>query len=286
MIPAMEAGDIAARVIPPEVLRLVPFETARRCQLIPFELKAGKLLVASARPEDFSAMDDVGILTGHELEVYEISAQALEDALRRHYAQDACCSAIPALASAGEGGASVADGGRVVAAVDALLSVAVERGASDIHLEPQKERLYVRLRVDGILNTVHAFPRSAQSAVLSRVKIMAGMDIAERRLPQDGQASFRAGPRDMDLRVSTLPGKYGEKIVVRILDKSGGALGLDRLGFDPATQGLLEAMIEAPHGIILVTGPTGSGKTTTLYSILRRLRSPLKNIITLEDPIE
>jgi len=166
------------------------------------------------------------------------------------------------------------------------LELGVQSRASDIHLEPQREGLFVRFRIDGVLQTLQQLSPSAQRPLLSRFKILAGMDITERRLPQDGQFCVETGGRIVDVRVSTLPCKYGEKVVLRLLDKSPQALSLEQLGMRPSVQGTFEEMIRRPQGLILVTGPTGSGKTTTLYSALNALKSPLRNILTLEDPVE
>ncbi|OGR88980.1 MAG: hypothetical protein A2992_07085 [Elusimicrobia bacterium RIFCSPLOWO2_01_FULL_59_12] len=182
-----------------------------------------------------------------------------------------------------EGGDSQAP---IVRVVDKLFEMALSRRASDIHLEPQEQGLFLRFRIDGGLQTIHQFPREACPAIVSRIKILAAMDIAEKRLPQDGQIRTKVRDRDIEMRISTLPGKYGEKVVIRLLDKSVAAMDLGQMGMAPKTQSQFEMIIDKPQGIILVTGPTGSGKTTTLYSVLTRLRSPLKNIITLEDPIE
>lgn len=174
----------------------------------------------------------------------------------------------------------------VVKCVNTLFEMGLRYRASDIHLEPQKQGLFVRFRIDGALQTIHKFAKEVQPPLISRIKIMANLDIAEKRLPQDGQINFKAQNREIDIRISVLPSKYGEKLVIRILDKSNLVPGLENLGFDSDTQAQFETLIEKPYGILLVTGPTGSGKTTTLYSLLQRLKSPLKNIITLEDPIE
>jgi len=174
----------------------------------------------------------------------------------------------------------------IVQVVDKLFEMALRYRASDIHLEPQADGLFVRLRVDGVLQTVHRFSKSESVPLVSRIKILANLDIAEKRLPQDGQISTKVQGRDIDLRVSTLPAKYGEKVVIRLLDKSGGLIEMSVLGMDPKTEGQFSMLIGKPQGLLLVTGPTGSGKSTTLYAAISRLKSPMKNIITLEDPIE
>lgn len=280
----MEAGatERPALKSSPEAIRLVSCETMLRHKLAPLELCGNVLRVAAVNPNDFPALDDLRLRTGYELKVVKVSQAELTEIVR--------CAA-----RSGEEGfrraelevpKGHADDSFAVQAVDRLLDLALNMRASDIHLEPQRSGLFVRFRVDGVLNTIHEFPKGAQAGIISRVKVMSGMDISEKRLPGDGQMSVERYGRNIDLRISTLPAKYGEKAVIRVLDKSGLSISLDTLGLQPDVQSVFEAMIENPYGIILVTGPTGSGKTTTLYSVLGKIRSPLKNVITLEDPIE
>jgi len=174
----------------------------------------------------------------------------------------------------------------IVRLVDFIISMAIEKRASDIHVEPQEKELRVRFRVDDIMHDVKSLPRNIRSAFISRVKIMAGLDIAERRLPQDGRIKRTVGGREIDFRVATIPTMFGESLVLRILDRSSLVLKLEEIGFSPQNRAVYERMITRPHGIILVTGPTGSGKTTTLYTTLEKLNSPDKKIITIEDPVE
>ncbi|MFQ5893365.1 MAG: type II secretion system ATPase GspE, partial [Nitrospinota bacterium] len=174
----------------------------------------------------------------------------------------------------------------VIRIVNLIISRAIERGASDVHIEPFEGELKVRYRVDGILHDVESPPKRLQAAIISRVKIMAKLNIAERRLPQDGRITLKIGGRDVDLRIATIPTMSGESVVMRILDRASIILSLEKLGFSPITLGQFESLIRRPHGIILVTGPTGSGKTTTLYGALDKINTPEKKIITIEDPIE
>lgn len=176
--------------------------------------------------------------------------------------------------------------GSATAVVDRIFAISVAKGASDIHFEPQAKGFFVRLRIDGALRTLRELPVSLKPSVTARIKILASLDITEKRLPQDGGIRKKIRDREVDLRISTLPSRYGEKVVIRILDRSSASLNLSRIGLDPVTQSNLEMMVDKPQGILLVTGPTGSGKTTTLYSILNRMKSPMKNIITLENPVE
>jgi len=178
------------------------------------------------------------------------------------------------------------DDAPIIRLINALLTQAVKENASDIHIEPFENRLVIRFRVDGVLREVLQSRRAVAPLVVSRIKVMSKLDIAEKRLPQDGRISLRVAGRAVDVRVSTIPSGHGERVVLRILDKQAGRLNLDSLGMDPKTQALMDELIHKPHGILLVTGPTGSGKTTTLYAALERLNDNTRNIMTVEDPIE
>jgi type IV pilus assembly protein PilB len=185
-----------------------------------------------------------------------------------------------------DGGEVPDDAAPIIRMANAILSQAIESGASDIHIEPDRRNVRVRFRVDGVLHEVMPIPKHIQAPLISRYKIMSDMNIAERRVPQDGRIPIKHNNKDYDMRVSCLPSLYGEKIVMRILDKSSVLLGLNKLGLAPQIQADLEELVAQPNGMFLVTGPTGSGKTTTLYSVLHKLNSIEKNIITVEDPIE
>jgi len=178
------------------------------------------------------------------------------------------------------------DDAPIIRLINALLTQAVKENASDIHVEPFENRLVIRFRVDGVLREVLQSRRAVAPLVVSRIKVMSKLDIAEKRLPQDGRISLRIAGRAVDVRVSTIPSGHGERVVLRILDKQAGRIDLAQLGMDPRTQGLVDELIHKPHGILLVTGPTGSGKTTTLYAALERLNDDSRNIMTVEDPIE
>ncbi|HEX6929713.1 MAG TPA: GspE/PulE family protein, partial [Gammaproteobacteria bacterium] len=178
------------------------------------------------------------------------------------------------------------DDAPIIRLINALLTQAVKENASDIHIEPFENRLVVRFRVDGVLREVLQSRRAVASMVVSRIKVMSKLDIAEKRLPQDGRISLRIAGRAVDVRVSTIPAGHGERVVMRLLDKQVGRLDLDHLGMDPVSQELMDELIRKPHGILLVTGPTGSGKTTTLYAALSVINDSSRNILTVEDPIE
>jgi len=280
----------ASSRIAPEILRLVSYETMRRQGVVPLGLRDGKLRLAMVNKSDITTLDDIRIKTGYELEIYPVSKEELDNILRQNFEAITEHPHCPALVveTAGTAAGELPRGqdSYAVQSVEKLLDLAISLRASDIHLEPQQKAFFVRFRIDGVLKTIHEYPKEHQATIASRIKVMAGMDISEKRLPLDGQISLHDDTRNIDLRISTMPGKYGETVVIRILNKASVMFGLEKLGLAPATQSAFEALIERPHGIILVTGPTGSGKTTTLYAVLNRIKSPLINIITLEDPIE
>lgn len=276
--------------IAPEILRLVSYETMRRQGIVPLGLRDGKLRLAMVNKSDITTLDDIRIKTGYELEIYHVSKEELDNILRQNFeaiAEHPHCPALVAeIKKTADGELSPGQDSYAAQSVEKLLNLAISMRASDIHLEPQQQAFFVRFRIDGVLKTIHEYPKEHQTTIVSRIKVMAGMDISEKRLPLDGQISLHDDTRNIDLRISTMPGKYGETVVIRILNKASVIFGLEKLGLAPATQSAFESLIERPHGIILVTGPTGSGKTTTLYAVLNRIKSPLINIITLEDPIE
>jgi len=260
---------------------MVPFETMKRWFLIPFAMSDKRLSVAMADPNNILLQDQIGLLSGCDVDVFyadrESIARVLDEGFR-------------AVLEPGQAGRFHFEGeGKDFAApvvVETIFDMAVDSRASDIHLEPQAEGFFVRFRIDGMLSTVHMFPVSAAAPITSRIKVLSGMDIAERRLPQDGQITTQIRHKEVDLRVSTLPSKYGEKLVIRVLQKSASALKLECMGFEPVSQSRLEMLLERPQGMVIIAGPTGSGKSTTLYAILNRLKSPFRNIVTLEDPVE
>jgi len=285
----------------PEVVRLVPEALARRHLAIPIRRDGNRLLVAMADPLNLTALDDLRLATGLEIMPAIASEREIEAALSRFW-QGA--GVTQALAEVEEMAATAAalpprdafdldevnragmDNAPAVRLVNRIILQAVHSRASDIHIEPQEKDIRVRFRVDGLLRDVLHLPTGILNTLVSRIKIMGGMDIAERRLPQDGRFQVTVERRSIDLRVSTMPTVYGEKVVLRILDKSTMLLPLDGLGFLPASRQIYETLIRSAYGMILITGPTGSGKTTTLYATLNALSSPEKNIITIEDPVE
>lgn len=235
------------------------------------------------------------------LRLQQVSAQDFEQLLARHYGNDADGGAQAMMEDLGDGidlaaAASALpepedllesqDDAPIIRLINAILSQAVREGASDVHIEPFEERLSVRLRVDGVLHEILEPPRALGNIIVSRIKVMARLDIAEKRLPQDGRISLRIAGHPVDVRVSTLPSGHGERVVLRLLDRKAGRLNLAGLGMEAGTHARLTELIHQPHGILLVTGPTGSGKTTTLYAVLAELNDQARSILTVEDPIE
>ena len=286
--------------VPAEILRLVPGAIARKHEVLPIGRSAGALTLAMVDPTNLSAVDDVAFRTGMRVFPVLCVPSLLRAAIETSYdhARTGLASALSD-AEAEVGSAddlregmnlnelrASADQVPVVRLVNMILLEGIQRGASDIHLEPDEKTLHVRYRVDGMLQDVMTPAKKLEPAIVSRLKIMANLDIAERRLPQDGRIKFRDASREIDFRVSIIPALFGESVVLRILDKSALQLDLARLGFDPRGLEQFQKAIKSPHGMIVVTGPTGSGKTTTLYSALAAVNSPDIHILTLEDPVE
>ncbi|GMT41854.1 MAG: hypothetical protein IEMM0002_0265 [bacterium] len=281
--------DVKEIAVDPEVIKLVPFELAKRFQLLPLSRNGTVLTVAMADTFDVVAVDALGQATGMNLEIVSAPKQDVMDAIDRLFAQTTSIEEIiEDFLRKGTGMLDEELGREVpmIRLVDNLISMAVKKGATDIHVEPDEKILRIRMRLDGILHQEVLMPKALQAALTARIKIMAHLDITEKRLPQDGRITFMLGTREVDLRISTLPSAYGENIVMRVLDKESLDLTLPSLGFSLHNRELFEDVLKRPHGIILVTGPTGSGKTTTLYTALKMVTTLEKSIFTLEDPIE
>ncbi len=282
-----------------QVISQIPIHFARKHHLVPVKQENGDLWVAIADPLGLEPLDALRVRTGMRIRPVISLREEILRTINRVYHESAD-SAEQVLADLEEVGAgrplaeleesedlleSSADA-PVIKLVNTILSEAVRVRASDIHIEPYQKELKIRYRVDGVLYTSITPSRHLHSAIVSRIKVMAKMNIAEKRLPQDGRIRLKVADRDFDIRVSTLPTSFGERVVLRLLDKTSVLLGLEEVGLTPEQMDLFERLIAAPNGIILVTGPTGSGKTTTLYAALNRINSPDKNIITIEDPVE
>ncbi len=297
----VQAIDLSEYEIEPEVIKLIGQDVAERHKIIPVSRAGSSLIVAMADPSNLHAIDDIKFLTGYNVEPVVASEAAILAAIERTYrAPEISYDDImegfdeDEIEVAGdEDDINLVDLERatedapVVRLCNAILLNAIKRGASDIHIEPYEKSFRVRYRVDGVLHEEMKPPAKLKNAIASRIKVMASLDIAERRLPQDGRIKLKLGKgREMDFRVSALPTLFGEKIVLRLLDKSNLQLDMTRLGFEEKALADFKKQIHQPYGMVLVTGPTGSGKTTTLYSALAELNQPDTNISTAEDPVE
>src|SRR5262245_3671346 len=301
-IPSIQLSQLD---IDAELLKLVPSQIARKYEVLPIQRSGNQLTLAMADPTNVFAVDDVGFMTNLQVVPVVASQGALRHASEGLYGVET--SSMGEVISEMEGSQDVelvegeedtwskidifelkesADEAPVVRLVNMVFVDAIRRGASDIHLEPYEKVFRVRFRMDGVLHEIMTPPKRVEAALTSRVKIMASLDIAERRLPQDGRIKLRYNQREIDLRVSTLPTIFGEKTVMRILDKEALQLDLGMLGFDGWSLEQFTKAIRQPYGMILITGPTGSGKTTTLYSAIHTINSPDVNIMTAEDPVE
>ncbi len=295
--------------VPPELVELLPRELARNHKIVPIARLENKLFIAMADPLNVLATDDLKRITKLEVQPFIASEKAILDKLNTLDAvksgsmediiQDAKdkgdadpeAEGLETVKEAVEDVnldqlAASSEEAPVIKLANIILVQAIKDRASDVHIEPFEKTLRLRYRVDGVLMDATPPPKRMQLALVSRFKIMSSMDIAERRLPQDGRMRVRVGGKDFDLRVSILPTVHGEKVVLRVLDKTNLSASIDKLGLDPDTFIQFKSAVDAPHGLILVTGPTGSGKTTTLYSALNELNNPIYNIITVEDPVE
>ena len=292
--------DLAEFDIEPDIIKLIPKEVVVKHQVIPVNRTGSTLIVAMADPSNIFAIDDVKFLTGYNVEVVVASEQAIEGAIEKYYTSNVTfddvmldfdeddVDVIDADEDLNELGLEKSAGDApVIQLVNLILLDAIRKGASDIHIEPYEKQLRVRYRIDGLLYEVMKPPVKLKHAITSRLKIMSQLDIAERRLPQDGRIKLKMGKnKEMDYRVSVLPTIWGEKIVLRLLDKSNLQLDMTKLGFEEKILETFKKSIYQPYGMILITGPTGSGKTTTLYSVLSELNKTDTNISTAEDPVE
>jgi type IV pilus assembly protein PilB len=285
---AMDFVDLAVVDIPQDIQEQISRDVARRFKVIPVALNGGALVLAVDDPLNFDTFDALHHLLKRETEFVCATPDAIRGALERYYgASDAVSEALSGDGVLG-GGEDQEGDAPIIKMVTMMLMEAHNLRASDIHLEPLEKRFRIRFRIDGVLHEMNNPPKKLQSAIISRLKIMSGtMSIAEKRLPQDGRIQVRmAQGKQIDLRVSTVPTSHGESVVMRILDKTSLSLGLPELGFLSDDQEGFEHLLKLPDGIILVTGPTGSGKTTTLYGCLNFINRPDKKLITVEDPVE
>jgi type IV pilus assembly protein PilB len=291
--------DVMAEQIEADVLALVDQERAKRYGFVAFKRTEGVVSIALSDPTNIELMDYLLATYGRDTKFFVAPKNAIYGAIEKYYVvgnsiKEASSEAkTEILTEAGAGDEvsieqlrEMGQDAPVIRLVNTIITQAIVERASDIHVEPQKDHLRIRYRIDGILQEKQKLPRNIQAGVLSRIKIMSNMDIAERRKPQDGRISLRIESKAIDFRVSSLPTIFGEKIVLRILDKSSAMVPLENLGFLSDTLDLFNSVISQPYGMIIISGPTGAGKTTTLYSVLNRLNMPGKNIVTVEDPVE
>ncbi|MBN2071081.1 MAG: Flp pilus assembly complex ATPase component TadA [Candidatus Krumholzibacteriota bacterium] len=284
--------SLAEEWIKRDAIDLVPGEYAEKQMLLPISLQGSTLLLAMADPLDLDTIDAVGRMTGHYVEVVYATESDIQEAHRKYYGAKSDIDTLmqstieeSRAAAANDTPLSEADS-PYIRLVDLIIEKAVDEGATDIHIEPEEKVVHIRYRIDGRLVQGPSLARELQSIVTTRVKIMAGLNISKTRIPQDGRIQYGKGQDKTDLRVSTLPTVHGETIVCRVLDKKNLVYGLEKLGMNRDMLTRFRQDISRPHGMILVTGPTGSGKTTTLYSALTYLNKPDTKIITLEDPVE
>ena len=289
--------------IDPEVLKLVPSAIAKKYEVLPIKKQGTALTLAMADPTNVFALDDVAFMTNLQVTPVVASQAAIRKAIERNYDENAAVIDVMTALSAEVSNVEVvedetpskvdifelkesADEAPVVKLVNMVLVDAIRKSASDIHWEPYEKVFRIRFRIDGVLHEMLAPPKRLEAAIISRLKIMSNLDIAERRMPQDGRIKLRYNTREIDFRVSILPTIFGEKAVLRILDKDALKLDLTQLGFDAWSMDKFTWAIKQPYGMVLITGPTGSGKTTTLYSAIHTINSPEHNIMTAEDPVE
>ena len=280
--------DLSTYIIDPEVIKLIPEEVATKYKVVPVFRIDNTLTVAMVDPNNVFVIDELSRITGCIIEPVLADEIAIRKAHDQYYGgagtiQEIISSIDKEKLAEGE---KLGEEAPIVKLVNMLIVEAVQSNASDIHIEPEEKFMGVRYRIDGILRRRTFLPKDLQPAVISRLKIMSGLDIAEKRIPQDGRIIMKVANKDIDFRVSTCPTVHGENIVLRILDKSSVNIGLEKLGFPPRELELFKELIFQPYGIILVTGPTGSGKTTTLYSALQKINREEVNIMTVEDPVE
>jgi len=295
--------------IDPAVIKLIPYETAKRYQILPLSRVGASLTIAMVDPTNVFAMDDIKFMTGFNIEPVVASESSIVEGIDKSYGtskEEELESVMQSINDLGEAGdvevqaeeqemelkelEKAADEAPIVKLVNLVLTDAVKRGASDIHMEPYEKEFRVRFRIDGVLQGIMTPPLKLKDAITSRLKIMAKLDISEKRLPQDGRIMLKmqigGKKKQLDFRVSTLPTLWGEKIVLRLLDKENLRLDMTKLGFEEVSLAKFQKAILKPYGMVLVTGPTGSGKTNTLYSSISQLNQPDTNIMTAEDPVE
>ncbi|HEV8565248.1 MAG TPA: ATPase, T2SS/T4P/T4SS family [Actinomycetota bacterium] len=287
----LEFVDLADYPVDATLTTLLPDSLARRYRAIPIGERDGRLLVAMSDPANVYALDDIRTITGRDVQPIVATASDVEQAIQKYSHMDGQVEALATEAAEllGEDDlelSAAVEEAPIVRLVTAIMTQAVGDRASDVHIEPTEKDVRIRFRVDGVLHEVMHSPKNIQGGLISRLKVMADLNIAEKRVPQDGRISMRVGGKQLDLRLATLPTVHGEKVVIRVLDKSQALMRLEDLGFQEESFKQYQSSFKKPYGAILVTGPTGSGKSTTMYATLNILNQEDKNIITVEDPVE
>ena len=278
---------VNADAINPEVVKSIPAEIARKYGVVPVVADEDSITVALSDPMGYDAIDSLRyVLHGVDVQAVVAPRAEVRAAMAKLYAEDENADVQTRGEDDGSAGDEAGDDSAVVKLANLIITTAIKMKASDIHIEPMEKEFRVRYRIDGALRKMDSPPKRLQGAIISRIKIMSKMKISEKRIPQDGRIQITVGGKDLDLRVSSVPTNHGESIVMRILDKTNLSLGLPQLGFLTDDQATFERLIKLPDGVVLVTGPTGSGKTTTLYACLGQINTPDKKLITVEDPVE
>lgn len=279
--------DLKGMILDDELLKLIPYAAAKRYQVVPLYREDGKLIVAMSDTFNVVAIDYLGKQTGMMIEVKGAIDSDIQGVIDHHYAQGLSIEdTIDLILNQGLGVDGQLGESPLVRLVDQLLALAIKRSATDIHIEPGEKTVRVRMRVDGVLQQVQLIPAELYAPLSTRIKVMSKLDVTEHRIPQDGRTSFRFAGRQVDLRISFLPTVHGESVVIRVLDSNPRQMSMDSLGLSKVHYQQFSRLVHAPHGIILVTGPTGSGKTTTLYTAIGSVNSIDRSIFTLEDPVE
>ncbi len=293
------AHDVQSSTFVKNKIHIVPYSFAKTKHILPIEEENGRLVTAICNPFCLETIEELRSLSGKEIKEILVTKEALDDAIEKcyHQKEDVTSQLIATLPSDKQMGIAydenvvedlldTSSNAPIIKLLNSILLEAIQQKASDVHFEPKEQGISIRYRIDGVLQTRHAPPKEYQSQLITRIKVLSRLDIAEQRLPQDGRIKLKIGGREIDLRVSTIPCVHGERIVLRILDKSNIVLGLTQLGMQKPIFEIFRTIISLSEGIVLVTGPTGSGKTTTLYSALASIHSSEVNVMTIEDPVE
>ncbi|HEX9060697.1 MAG TPA: ATPase, T2SS/T4P/T4SS family [Clostridia bacterium] len=286
----IEIIELSVSLVDPKVAKMIPENIARRHRVVPVKVVNGSLLLAMHDPLDRIALQDVNLLVQMPVKPSLASIEEINSVIDYVFSHDMASKAADDYTKSNsievDSDSLDVNSAPIVRMVNSILETAVRGRASDIHIEPGVERMIVRIRIDGVLQEMLSASIKPHNALVSRIKIMSGLNISEKRLPQDGRVMLVIGGKEIDFRVSTMPTNHGEKIVMRILDRTSFMLGKEQMGLDEHNSEIFSRLVSKPYGIILVTGPTGSGKTTSLYAMLTELNDNSKNIVTLEDPIE